>query len=36
MATLRRMLPAPLLGEIPHLPEAERQALGQYLDLSVL
>lgn len=36
MATLRRMLPAPLLGEIPHLPEVERQALGHYLDLSVL
>lgn len=36
LATLRRMLPAPLLGEIPHLAEPERQALGHYLDLSVL
>ncbi|MEX3239492.1 dethiobiotin synthase [Serratia quinivorans] len=36
LATLRRMLPAPLLGEIPYLPEPERQALGHYLDLSVL
>ncbi|CAI1557895.1 ATP-dependent dethiobiotin synthetase BioD 1 [Serratia quinivorans] len=36
LATLSRMLPAPLLGEIPHLPEPERQALGHYLDLSVL
>ncbi|MNG59712.1 dethiobiotin synthase [Serratia quinivorans] len=36
LATLRRMLPAPLLGEIPHLPKPERQALGHYLDLSVL
>lgn len=36
LATLSRMLPAPLLGEIPHLAEPERQALGHYLDLSVL
>ncbi|MGQ8816397.1 dethiobiotin synthase [Serratia sp. NA_13] len=36
LATLRRMLPAPLLGEIPHLAEPERQTLGHYLDLSVL
>jgi dethiobiotin synthetase len=36
LATLCRMLPAPLLGEIPHLAEPERQALGHYLDLSVL
>lgn len=36
LATLRRMLPAPWLGEIPHLPQPERQALGAYLDLSVL
>jgi dethiobiotin synthetase len=36
LTTLRRMLPAPLLGEIPHLPGPERQALGHYLDLSVL
>ncbi|MGX1957606.1 dethiobiotin synthase [Serratia proteamaculans] len=36
LTTLRRMLPAPLLGEIPHLAEPERQALGHYLDLSVL
>lgn len=35
-ATLRRMLPAPLLGEIPHLPQAERAPLGQYLDISLL
>ncbi|VEI17572.1 ATP-dependent dethiobiotin synthetase BioD 1 [Serratia plymuthica] len=36
LATLRRMLPAPMLGEIPHLPQPERQALGTYLDLSLL
>lgn len=36
LATLRRMLPAPLLGEIPHLPQIEQQALGQYLDLAAL
>ncbi|CAI1749370.1 dethiobiotin synthase [Serratia proteamaculans] len=36
LTTLRRMLPAPWLGEIPHLAEPERQALGHYLDLSVL
>ncbi|VEA63742.1 ATP-dependent dethiobiotin synthetase BioD 1 [Serratia plymuthica] len=36
LVTLRRMLPAPMLGEIPHLPQPERQALGTYLDLSLL
>lgn len=36
LATLRRMLAAPLLGEIPHLPQIERQPLGQYLDLGAL
>ncbi|WP_025120215.1 MULTISPECIES: dethiobiotin synthase [unclassified Serratia (in: enterobacteria)] len=36
LATLNRLLPAPLLGEIPHLPQAEQQALGQYLDLARL
>lgn len=36
LVTLRRMLPAPFLGEIPHLPQAESQPLGQYLDLSAL
>lgn len=36
LATLCRMLPAPLLGEIPHLPQIEQQALGQYLDLTAL
>lgn len=36
LATLRRLLPAPLLGEIPHLPEAQRHSLGQYLDLDLL
>jgi len=37
LATLRRVLPAPMLGEIPFL-DAPPQAcdLGQYLDLSVL
>ncbi|MEX0633278.1 hypothetical protein M8494_19435 [Serratia ureilytica] len=30
------MLPAPLLGEIPHLPQAERAPLGQYLDIGLL
>ncbi len=36
LATLCRMLPAPLLGEIPYLPQVERQPLGRYLDLSLL
>jgi len=37
LATLRRMLPAPFIGEIPWLGEAaEDAATGQYLDLSVL
>ncbi|MEJ4043214.1 dethiobiotin synthase [Erwinia sp. SLM-02] len=34
MTTLRRLLPSPLLGEIPHLPDATQRAqLGQYLSL---
>ncbi|RRQ76078.1 ATP-dependent dethiobiotin synthetase BioD, partial [Streptomyces griseofuscus] len=34
MATLRRLLPSPLLGEIPYLSdEAQRAQLGQYLSL---
>lgn len=37
MATLQQLLPAPLLGEIPWLgADAERQDLGQYLDLTGL
>ena len=37
LSTLQRMLPAPLLGEIPWLgDEVESQPLGQYLDLSAL
>lgn len=36
LATLRRLLPMPLLGEIPHLPEVQRQPLGQYLNLGLL
>lgn len=37
MATLQRLLPAPLLGEIPYLGDnAESQALGQYLSLKAL
>lgn len=37
LATLRRVLPAPFIGEIPWFAEApEQQATGQYLDLSVL
>ncbi|KEY57434.1 dethiobiotin synthase [Serratia sp. DD3] len=36
LATLCRMLPAPLLGEIPHLPQIEQQRLAQYLDLTQL
>ncbi|SNY76960.1 dethiobiotin synthase [Enterobacter sp. CC120223-11] len=37
MATLTRMLPAPLLGEIPYLSEGpERAEPGQYLDLTAL
>lgn len=36
LATLCRMLPAPLLGEIPYLPNIAQQTLGQYLDLELL
>ncbi|MFC0229487.1 dethiobiotin synthase [Serratia aquatilis] len=36
LATLCRMLPAPLLGEIPYLPNIAQQALGLYLDLELL
>lgn len=37
MTTLKRVIPAPLLGEIPWLAaEAETAATGQYLDLSLL
>ncbi|QUG76605.1 ATP-dependent dethiobiotin synthetase BioD [Erwinia sp. E602] len=33
LATLTRLLPAPLLGEIPHLAGGEREAAGRYLSL---
>lgn len=37
LATLKRVLPAPFLGEIPWLADvAQREDLGHYLDLSVL
>ena len=37
LATLKRVIPAPLLGEIPWLAAgAENAATGQYLDLSAL
>ncbi|WP_312688305.1 dethiobiotin synthase [Kosakonia sp.] len=37
MATLRRMIPAPLIGEIPWFAHAaERENTGHFLDLSVL
>ena len=37
MATLRRVLPAPLLGEIPWLGDtADTSAVGQYLSLTAL
>ncbi|HCD7251533.1 TPA: dethiobiotin synthase [Citrobacter farmeri] len=37
MTTLKRVIPAPLLGEIPWLAAgAENAATGQYLDLSLL
>lgn len=37
LATLKRVIPAPLLGEIPWLAAgAENMATGQYLDLTVL
>ncbi|WBF44270.1 dethiobiotin synthase [Serratia rubidaea] len=36
LATLSRLLPAPLVGEIPHLAEITQQPLGHYLDLSLL
>lgn len=37
MATLQRLLPAPLIGEIPWLADAPETAVtGHYLDLSVL
>ncbi|MBJ7221240.1 MULTISPECIES: dethiobiotin synthase [unclassified Brenneria] len=34
--TLRQRLPAPMLGEIPHLPEPRRRCLGPYIDLTLL
>ncbi|MGL5699750.1 MAG: dethiobiotin synthase [Kluyvera sp.] len=37
LSTLQRMLPAPMLGEIPWLGDSvESQPLGEYLDLSAL
>lgn len=36
LATLCRLLPAPLLGEIPYLPQIEQQALGHFLDINRL
>ncbi|MCP1065160.1 dethiobiotin synthase [Serratia symbiotica] len=36
LATLCHMLSAPLLGEIPHLPDVERQTIRLYLDISQL
>lgn len=37
LSTLQRMIPAPMLGEIPWLGEAvDSPLLGQYLDLSAL
>lgn len=37
LSTLKRMLPAPMLGEIPWLgDEITEKPLGQYLDLSIL
>ncbi|NIG62865.1 MAG: ATP-dependent dethiobiotin synthetase BioD [Serratia symbiotica] len=36
LATLCRMLSAPLLGEIPHLPDIKCHTLGPYLDISQL
>lgn len=36
LATLRRMLPAPMLGEIPHLQNMTQPPLGQYLDVTLL
>ena len=37
MTTLKRVIPAPLLGEIPWLDAgAENAVTGQYLDLSLL
>ncbi|MDM4209037.1 dethiobiotin synthase [Klebsiella spallanzanii] len=37
LATLKRVLPAPFLGEIPWLADAaQREDLGQYIDFSVL
>lgn len=37
LSTLQRMLPAPMLGEIPWLGDAvESQTLGQYLSLNAL
>ena len=42
LATLKRMINAPLLGVVPHItdfatsPVTERRDLGRYLDLSLL
>lgn len=36
MATLRQLLLAPLVGEIPHLPAGSQQSLASYIDLAPL
>lgn len=36
LATLCRMISAPLLGEIPNLPNIDHQTLGSYLDIHQL
>ncbi len=36
LATLERMLPAPLLGKIPHLTQGYFNHLGEYVDLNLL
>ncbi|TNH44347.1 dethiobiotin synthase [Photorhabdus luminescens] len=36
LATLERMLPAPLLGKIPHLTPEYFNHLGEYIDLKLL
>ncbi|PWC16226.1 dethiobiotin synthase [Brenneria roseae subsp. roseae] len=36
LSSLQQRLSAPMLGEIPHLAEPQRQPLGQYIDLTRL
>lgn len=36
LATLKQLMPAPCLGQVPFIPPASAQAIARYLDLSLL